>query len=440
MSGGERRESRVPRTRAERLGRLGSLVAEIAGDVAREQVSLAVRRGAQEGGVLLNAARAERLGATLAELRGAALKLGQLVSLQGEDLMPAELVSALARLRDQADAMPQADVERTLGAELGASWTERFREFDWEPIAAASIGQVHAAESADGRDLAVKIQYPGVAESIEGDVRSLIAILRMTRLLPRGLDADALARELADALAREADYESEAESTLRYRSLLDGDTRFHVPRAHPDLSTRRVLALDRVWGLPIEDLRGAEHSASRRDELAGALVGLVLRELFEFHFMQTDPNFGNYLYEPKDGRVALLDFGAAQEISEEFADVYRGLVRAACEGEAGDVLEGGQRAGFLTGEEGGRGREAFLAIARLFAEPLRTRGPYDFAASDLGVRLRQRSVEAYRNEWLPRPPVRTLMLHRKLAGSFLLCAHLGARVDCHALYRAHLRD
>ena len=426
----------MPQTRAERIGRLGSLVAGIAGEAALETLRRAVRKSAAEGSVLLTPAAAERIARALAELRGAAMKLGQLISLPGEELLPPALSETLAALRNRADPMPPDQLAAVLESELGADWRVRVREFDFEPLAAASIGQVHAAEAADGRDLALKIQYPGVARSIDGDVDNLATLLRVSRLLPADLDLDALVPELKRELRLEVDYRREADSAERFGELVADDPRLFVPRVHRDLSTRRVLALERVWALPIEDLRGPEHPRARRDRLADALVRHVFRELFEFRFMQTDPNFANYLYEPKGERVALLDFGATRSFAGDFTRAYGGLVAAASDGTDADVVAAGELLGFLRGDDTREAQGAFLSLARLFAEPLRARRAYDFAASDLAVRLRDRSLAVYQGGWLPRPPPATLFLHRKLVGSFLLCAHIGARVDCRAPYRA----
>ena len=130
--------------------------------------------------VFLSGARAKKLASRLSQMRGAAMKLGQLLSLESDDMLPPEFAEALAVLRATADAMPASQVRRALGRNYGKGWQERFREFDFDPIAAASIGQVHAAEAADGRQLALKIQYPGIARSIDSDVNNLASLLRMT--------------------------------------------------------------------------------------------------------------------------------------------------------------------------------------------------------------------------------------------------------------------
>jgi hypothetical protein len=176
-----------------------------------------LERGAS---ALLSSANARRLAKRLSTLRGAAMKLGQLLSLEGDDLLPPEFAEALAVLRADGDAMPDAQRERLLAAEWGAGWRERFADFDPEPIAAASIGQVHRATARDGRALALEIQYPGVATSIESDVDNLVTALRWSRLLPADVDLADLAAEAKGQLAREADYEREAACLERYGALL----------------------------------------------------------------------------------------------------------------------------------------------------------------------------------------------------------------------------
>jgi predicted unusual protein kinase regulating ubiquinone biosynthesis (AarF/ABC1/UbiB family) len=432
---GGRRAARVPEGRVERFAKLGSMLAGIAGEATLEALRRAAGRGEQDGSLVLTRANAHRVTETLADLRGAAMKLGQLLSLQGEELLPPKFVEILASLRDQAYFMPEAQVREVLARELGPDCEARFAEFDFEPIAAASIGQVHAAESADGRDLAVKLQYPGVSRSISSDVDNLAVFLRVSRLLPAAIDFEVLIPELKVELRREADYRREANNTERYRRLVGDDPSVLVPRVHRDLCTRRVLATDRVYARPIEDLRSLEHPQERRDRMGTSLVRLVFRELFSFRFMQTDPNFANYLFEPKEERVALLDFGAARSFSREFIEAYRRLIISAVERDHRSLVQVATQLGFLREDEAWIGRAIFVELCELFAEPLRCPGPYDFANSDLARRLRERSLEALEEYRFSQPPTQTLFLHRKLAGSFLLCGHIGAVVDCRSAYR-----
>ena len=414
------------------------MLAGIAGEAALETLRRAVG-GGDDGPVVMIRSNARRVVDTLADLRGAAMKLGQLLSLHGEDLLPAALAEILATLQNQAHFMPEAQVREVLAHELGESWERAFAEFDFEPLAAASIGQVHAAVARDGRDLAVKLQYPGVARSIDADVDNLALLLRVLRLLPPEIDFGALAPVLKRELRREADYVREADSTERYRNFVGDDPGVLVPRVHRDLSSRRVLTTDRVRALPIEDLRSPEHPQERRDALAERVLRLVFRELFEFRFVQTDPNFANYLYEPKQERVALLDFGSVRRFSKRFVDTYRRLVVATVERDAPRVLALGADLGFLRGGESLDAREAFVRLCELVAEPLSTPGRYDFRRSDLELRVRDLGISAYTSRGLSQPPAELLFLHRKLGGSYLLASHLGAGVDCSAIYEECVR-
>ncbi len=435
-----RRSSRVPTSRVGRLARIGWMAGEFAlGGVAERARRVAGRGASEAASVFLTGANATRLAQRLARMRGAAMKLGQLLSLEGEDTLPPEFAEALAVLRASADTMPPTQVRRVLGREYHKGWEQRFRHFDFEPIAAASIGQVHAAVAADGRELALKIQYPGVARSIDSDVDNLAAVLRMSRILPVDLDVSGLIEEAKRQLRREADYLAEAESLRHYAELVRDEPRVFVPRVHDDFTTSRILAMERVRGLPIEDLRGVEHPQELRDGAGEVLQRLLFRELFEFHFMQTDPNFANYLLEPETGRIALLDLGAAREIDVELSRLYARLFRAAMNEDSRALREVASEIGFVPADARPDQVEGLLDLILLVCEPLRKGGVYDFGASDLALRAREAGFElAFQRGFLHAPPPATIFLHRKLAGTFFLCARIRARVDARALLEPFL--
>jgi predicted unusual protein kinase regulating ubiquinone biosynthesis (AarF/ABC1/UbiB family) len=379
---------------------------------------------------------AQRLARRLAKLRGAAMKLGQLLSLENAELLPPELAEALAVLRASADAMPAPQVRRVLGREYGRGWEARFTSFDWEPLAAASIGQVHAAVAADGRRLALKIQYPGVARSIDADVDNVAGLLRLARLLPVDLDVSGLVAEAKRQLRQEADYLAEAASLRRYRALVADEPALEVPAVHDDLTTRRILAMDLAAGEPIETLGERGVPQARRDAVGALLERLVFRELFEFRFVQTDPNFANYLFDPLRERVALLDFGSTREVASELAERYARICRAMVAGDREGVRAGAVEIGYVRADETEERVRGVVDLILLIGEPLRRPGPYDFARSTLPARVRELGMDlAFRRGFLRAPPPETVFLHRKLVGSFLLCARIRARVDAHALIR-----
>jgi predicted unusual protein kinase regulating ubiquinone biosynthesis (AarF/ABC1/UbiB family) len=427
------RHSRVPAGRAERLVRLGWLAGEVALGGAAEGLRRLGGAAPRAGHALLTGANARRLVRRLSSMRGAAMKLGQLLSLEADDLLPPEVANALASLRDAGDAMPPAQLRSVLRAAWGPGWERRFERFDFDPMAAASIGQVHSGRTADGRELAVKIQYPGVARSIDSDVDNLATALRVARVLPGEVDLTPLIETAKVQLRKEADYAVEARHLRRYRELLSDEARVVVPRVHEDLTTSSVLAMDRLRGVPLEDLRGSQHPDEHRDEAATLLLRLVLREFFEFHFLQSDPNFGNYLLL-RDGRIGLLDLGAGYQAPRSLCLAYARLFRAAMEDDREALREVALEIGFLEPGDAAGGADAMVELIRLATEPFRARGEYDFGRTDLPARAREGSMALVFEHgfWRP-PPPETLFLQRKLGGTFLLCVRLRARVDARAL-------
>ncbi len=417
----------------------------MAGEVALGGVAERARRLAGGGkgtaSALLTGANARRLARRLSQMRGAAMKLGQLLSLEGEDFLPPEVSEALALLRADADAMPEEQLRAVLSEEYGSEWEARFTRFDPEPIAAASIGQVHEATLPDGRKLALKIQYPGVALSIGSDVDNLVTALRLTRLLPRDLDLAGLAEEAKRQLREEADYAGEAQRLARYRRLLEGDHAFVVPRVHPDFTTSQILAMDRLHGVPLEDLCGAGHEQARRDAAATDLYRLLFRELFEFGFVQTDPNFANYLWLPEEERLGLIDLGAGREVPKRLQSLYARLFQTGMNGDRDGVREASLAIGlFEVGERADR-VEALVDMMMLACEAFSGELPHDFAGSGHPARMRELGMELALGKgfWRP-PPIDSLYLHRKLGGTYLLAARLRARVDLRGLILPFLQD
>jgi predicted unusual protein kinase regulating ubiquinone biosynthesis (AarF/ABC1/UbiB family) len=435
-----RRQSRVPVTRTGRLFRMGLM----AGGMAVGGLAEGLRRatGKTPGKVtsaLLSGANATRLARRLAHMRGAAMKLGQLLSMESSQVLPPEFAEALSVLRASADIMPQTQVKRLMGREYGRGWEQRFVSFDFEPAASASIGQVHRAVTADGRDLALKIQYPGVAKSIDSDVDNLAMFLNMARLLPRELDVADIIDEAKRQLRQEADYLTEAANLERYREMLADDDRFIVPRVHRDFSTQRILAMDWVEGEPLDRLLRENVTQEVRDGIAVAIQDLTFRELYEFRFMQTDPNFANYLYRHEDGRIGLLDLGAAVDFSDEFVARYRRITRAILAQDRTAVGKYAAEIGYLREADSPRHQQLVIDLIMMVCEPLTTEGAYDFGASDLPSRAAAAGLNiVFRSREYRNPPAATAVLHRKLGGSFLLCQRLRASVEMRAYLLARI--
>ncbi len=419
----------VPGGRWARLARLGSLAGGVAGNMLAEGArQFAQGKRPKIHDLLLTPANARRVADQLAQLRGAAMKVGQLLSMDAGELLPPELAEILSRLRADAIPMPMSQVVAALNANWGEGWDRHFQQFSFTPTAAASIGQVHFAQRKDGRHLAIKIQYPGVRQSIDSDVDNVASLLRVSGLLPKSLDIKPLLEEAKRQLHDEADYRLEGASMMRFAGLLADASEFLLPDMHADLTTANILAMTRLDGVVLDALTYL--AQEERDRIVSQLFRLLFREIFEFGLIQTDPNFANYQYALETQRVILLDFGATRAFCEAMVAAYRRLICAAIAGDRYGMNEAAQNIGYFQADIKVHQRNQVLDIFALVCEPLRYRGAYDFGQTDLALRVRDAGIVLGRDrEFWHTPPADALFLHRKVGGLYLLAAKLKAAVN-----------
>lgn len=438
MSGPDRAR-KVPGTRLSRLAALGQIAGGIAVGMAAEGASrLARGERPHLRDLILTPSNARKTAEQLSRMRGAAMKLGQMISLEPDELLPPEIQAIFAQLRNSAHAMPAHQLVATLARGWGHDWRQRFQTFDMTPMAAASIGQVHRAVLADGRPLAVKVQFPGIAASIESDIDNVATLLRMTSLVPPQLDITPHLRESKRQLHEEADYLREAEQMRAFAALLQDDPRFVIPTPIDDLLTPTILPMSFAEGWPLETLASASQDA--RDRAMTALADLTLKELFVFGRMQTDPNFANYLWRPEDGRIVLLDFGAVRPVAPESAASYRRLLQAAMQGEVRAVRDALRHLGFLSPAQD-RVHDALLAsIVGIALEQFlhSPNGLVDFGDRGALADARERALTLFSDRsMLSLPAPDLLFLQRKIGGLALLAVKLQARLPLPALLRAY---
>ncbi|MCB1844017.1 MAG: AarF/ABC1/UbiB kinase family protein, partial [Halioglobus sp.] len=269
------------------------------------------------------------------------------------------------------------------------------------------------------------------------DVDNIASLLRLSSLLPSGIDIQPLLDDAKAQLRDEADYLKEAEFLTAFGELLAGDERFVLPEVLPELTHENVLAMTYVSGSPIDSL--AEQPQQERDRVVSALIELMLKEMFELRMVQTDPNFANYRYRPATGEIVLLDFGATRRFKAAFANNYKKLAVAAIAEDGDRVMAAAERLGYSTGLENTAYRALLLELFLLALEPLRHSGPYDFARSNLAGRIAElgESVTEFRDFWQA-PPTDAVYFHRKLGGMFMLATRLQARVDVQSLIQRWL--
>jgi predicted unusual protein kinase regulating ubiquinone biosynthesis (AarF/ABC1/UbiB family) len=430
-------ERRVTASRIGRLGQLGRLAGGIAGGMLAEGARQVVSgKRPSVNGLLFTPENAHRLAERLSEMRGAAMKVGQLLSMDSGEVLPRELSTILERLRENAHSMPLGQVNQVLKRTWGGDWQQHFERFSFTPIAAASIGQVHDAMLKDGRRVAIKLQYPGIRQSIDSDVDNVAGLLRMSRLVPEGLDVTPLLQEAKRQLHAEADYRAEAQALQQFRSKLADDTRFATPEVVDSLSNQDVLTMSFLAGRPIET--AADLPPARRNGIALDLTMLAFREVFEWGLVQTDPNFANYLVDSDSDRIALLDFGATRVYPQATVASLRQLFHACIEGSDADVVEAAAKVGYLTPADGRQYSQSIVRLLRTATEPARYREHYRFGSSDMAQRMGDILVELrLRGEVAGRlPPPEILFLHRKLSGLYLLLTRLRAVVPVHELARS----
>ncbi|XP_034494105.1 atypical kinase COQ8B, mitochondrial isoform X4 [Ailuropoda melanoleuca] len=398
------RERKVPASRISRLANFGGLAVGLGlgalAEVAKKSLPggrLPSESSSRPGSSpFLSEANAERIVQTLCTVRGAALKVGQMLSIQDSSFISPQLQRIFERVRQSADFMPRRQMLKVLEEELGRDWQAKVASLEEVPFAAASIGQVHQGMLRDGTEVAVKIQYPGVAQSIQSDIQNLLAVLKMSVALPEGLFAEQSLRALQQELAWECDYRREAACAQNFRQLLADDPFFRVPAVIKELCTTRVLGMELAGGVPLDQCQSL--SQDIRNE------------------------------------VTLLDFGASREFGTEFTDHYIEVVMAAANGDRDRVLQKSQDLKFLTGFETKAFSDAHVEAVMILGEPFAIPGPYDFGAGDTARRV-QGLIPVLLQHRLRPPPEETYALHRKLAGAFLACARLRARIACRDLFQ-----
>ncbi|MGQ0620414.1 MAG: ABC1 kinase family protein [Panacagrimonas sp.] len=378
----------------------------------------------------------EHLAQTLGELKGAVMKLGQLAS-QAADFLPSEIAEPLKKLQKAAPPMPYAVIAKQIERELGRPVAELFRELDRKPYAAASIGQVHRGVLPDGREVVVKVQYPGVAASCDTDLKQLKFALRMGRLVKvdkRVLDA--LFEEIRVHLKEELDYVREARNMDLFREFFAGERHIVIPATVPGMCTRQVLTMILEPGDHLDELH-EHYDQALRNQLATQLFHFIARSVFELQAVHADPNPGNFAFR-RDGSLVIYDFGCIKKLEPATAVAYRDGIQAGLDQDWPALEDALLRLGARVPGSRAVGGDFYEPWRRIVLRPYITDAPFDFSTSTMHKAVIGKSSELLQRMDQFQPAVKTAYLDRMAAGHYWTLVGLGARVALAPLLRDHL--
>lgn len=382
----------------------------------------------------------------LGQLKGSAMKVGQLLSTYGEHFFPPEANAILKQLQFQSPPLAWEKVESQLIRELGKEKLLEI-EIDDTPVAAASIGQVYRARrKSDGVLMALKVQYPGVEGAIETDLKFLKSLLSIGPLLPKGPKFDNIFDEVRTMLYREMNYHNEIEATERMANYLEGDSRYRVAKVYKEFSTQKIIATEFLEGSLLDSSTVSSLSQERRNRLGEAYLELYMKELFEFQFVQTDPHLGNYrVAVDKRGadkdQLILFDFGAMREVPSSFLFHFSQVLKGALELDRDRIIRAGMGLNILKSDDPPELLQHYVDLCLMITEPFEsTKTIYDWGQSNLPQRVAKKGKEIVFGYSLRSPPQETVFLDRKMGGAFVILALLKCQISTRSLVSRYLEN
>jgi len=373
--------------------------------------------------------QAETVVQHVGQLKGAAMKAVQMITIESQDFLPPEVIKVLEKLQSQAPPIEDETMKALLKKELGKERFEKLKELSEKPIASASIGQVYQAK-VNGEDVVVKIQYPGIAESVDSDLAILKKIIKTLLFVSsKKIDIDDLFEEVTRILKLETDYKNEAKNLIQYAENFKGSEKYKTPRLYDEFTTHRVLVMSKEEGLEFTSWFETEPAKSIKNSLGYSLLNLYIKEFFENQFVQTDPNPANFLIN-KSGQLVLLDFGATLKYTKKFENDYRSLLKTVFQKNDPAILEKLIELGFVSDKESDSTKKDFVEFMKISALPFEEgQQPFEFSKTDYSNEVRGMALDLSKKLKFSAPPKNIIFLHRKLGGIFLLLKKLEVKID-----------
>ncbi len=408
-----------PVTRGRRFFKLAGMTAQVAGSYAKtriksifqsDEAAAADRSAAHE----LNGSRIAR---TLGELKGAVMKVGQMASIAG-DIIPRELAEALRGLKKEAPPVDFSVIAEQIEKELGAPPESLFKNFDPRPFASASIGQVHRATTDDGREVVVKVQYPGVDTAVDSDLSHLKLVLKASGIIKVRREAlDEVFKEVRTRLHEELDYCNEADNVRKFRELHRVHPWVVIPDVVGERSAQRVLTLTYEPGDAIGELDEKGYDQAARDLIGQHMFALFAAQIFEFHALHADPNPGNLAFRP-DGTIVLYDFGCVKHIPTRISAAYATVIRSGIAEDYRGVEHGLRALGVLNPDGPPVELEYYKPWRDIFALPFMNRDGFDFAAAKIHEDVIKQIPGALKRIESFQPPADIVFIDRAIAGHY----------------------
>lgn len=425
-----------PPSRLRRLARLTGLTSRVTGSFVGERVRSAFRGESdlsKEDRDKLFVENTGRIVDTMSNLKGAAMKLGQGMALAARSLdLPPEVAQQLSKLNKDAEPVPFRVIREDVERELGRPLSKAFQSFDEDPLGTASLAQAHRAVLPDGSDVVVKVLHRGIDDSVATDLLALKAVLLGSRVLRRDKsEVDAAFAEIQARLEEELDYLQEAANIHQFHELWGSDPDVRVPKVYGSHSTERVLTLDRLEGVHVDEF--AQTASPQAKQRAGeTLARLYYTMAFRHRVLHADPHPGNYLFT-EDGTVGLLDFGCVKRFDEFWIGRYCRIARYAIDGERARALFEAREMGALVGNDK-RASEALWVFFDALAHHLR-KGPFTLGSDNDNIVEEMRPVgRALGNHPSVRVPPDVIFLHRSLGGIYSIAKRLQPTLDPGALF------
>ena len=364
---------------------------------------------------------------TLKNLRGAAMKFGQLLSLDETVILSPDLAAIFAQLQSSGYSMTPSQLKKVLNHNWGDDWLKHFKYFDVRPFAAASIGQVHKATLKSGEVVAIKVQFPGVKQSIDSDLATLKFIMKTSGMLPENFPLEHYLSQCGDLLKRETNYELEAENINLFSGFLNGSKVIHVPKVYNKLSTDQTLTMSFLEGRELSNIMEFDQSA--RDEISLNLIELLFNEIFNFKMVQTDPNLANFLLTRGGKSICILDFGACCRLSEDTHRLYKELLSVALSLDLNCIKSFLQEKNFIPQETSMAGTKFLENIISVTINELSKDETFDFQKSKVFQLIVQENLNLY-FDLIPSSVLGSdfIFIQRKIFGLILFFRSIGTKL------------